>query len=271
MNKYLATDLDGTLLYPKVKDKYISEENSKIINTYFKNSTIIVSGRNSNFIKNVCKELDIAETFISCNGANIYLKGKKIFTSYLNNTLIKEIINYVTSNYQKYCFVFFDDNSNLYSLSEDNGRIEKIQQQAHKTYPKLAYNTIKDENLIFNLLNKNKTFIKMNITLEEDDRNAFNLFLMQKNYKLNYSFCNSSIEITSFNISKGNSLKRLTKIMNINDKDVMVIGDDKNDLSMFNHYENSFLVINENNKDIRNIPKHLLNKFSDIKTFIKEE
>ena len=59
--------------------------------------------------------------------------------------------------------------------------------------------------------------------------------------------------------------------MNINDKDVMVIGDDKNDLSMFKQYKNSFLVINKNNKDIHNIPKYLINKFSDIESFIKEE
>ena len=271
MNKYLATDLDGTLLYPKVKENYICKENFDIINKYFKNNTIIVSGRNSKFVSAICDELGINQTFIACNGASIYLNGKQIYTSYLDNKVLQEIIEYVKNTYKEYCFVFFDNFDNLYSLSESIKRIEEIQNHAFKTYPKLAYDTIKDSKIINNLLNKENTFIKVNIALNDKDKEKLYNYLIRKKYCLSYSLCNSSIEITSLNTTKGNSLKRLTKIMNIEDKDVMVIGDDKNDLSMFKEYENSFLVSNKDNLDIHNITKYVINKFSDIINHLKED
>ena len=68
MTKYLATDLDGTLFYPKLKSTYVSKENIEALKVFNKN-VIIVSGRNQLFAKKICKFLSINETFIACNGA----------------------------------------------------------------------------------------------------------------------------------------------------------------------------------------------------------
>ena len=46
--------------------------------------------------------------------------------------------------------------------------------------------------------------------------------------------------------------------MNINEKDVYVVGDDKNDVSMFKEYKNSFLIKTDNNADLCNHVKYVL-------------
>jgi Cof subfamily protein (haloacid dehalogenase superfamily) len=269
MKKYLATDLDGTLLFPKVATQYVCEENKFILNNYFKDRAIIVSGRDHCFVKKVCKELNIDETFVCCNGANIFLNGKCIYTEFLDNNVIKEIIDFVKEKYKEYCFVFFDIEGKIYSLSENKERIEKIQQESINRNNLLGYSTIKDDTLVEELLNKSNNIIKMNIAVE--NKEELHTLLVTKNYKFSYSLCKAALELTKENVNKGNSLKILTNAMNINDDNVIVVGDDKNDISMFENFRNSFIIAHDNNTDIQNKAKYVLEKFSDLKHYVKEE
>ena len=53
-------------------------------------------------------------------------------------------------------------------------------------------------------------------------------------------------------------------------KNVYVIGDDGNDLSMFNLYKNSFLVKNDTNKELEGKVKYSLDKFSQLKNYMED-
>ena len=69
MAKYIATDLDGTLLAPLDIQNLIPNANREIIKEF--DGTIICSGRNPSFIQGVCKELNLEENFVAFNGAVI--------------------------------------------------------------------------------------------------------------------------------------------------------------------------------------------------------
>lgn len=268
--KYLATDLDGTLLNPRLKYSYVCSANKKALKN-FNQRVIIISGRNQPFVKNVCKELKIKETFIACNGASIYLNGKEFVSLRLNKQIVLFIIEYVKSHFKDYKILLFDSFGRLYSLSNDNTLSIQVEQDFKKRLPKTAYITNKNINTINRLINKENEVTKLNITMNEKDKKALYEILLKKYPKLAYSLCESSLEVTPPTATKGEALIKLAKIMNLKPDDIFVIGDDNNDASMFDCFHYSFLVKSNRNEHLNNKVLHVLDHFKDIVNYIKED
>ena len=270
MKKYLATDLDGTLLYPRLKYTYVAKENINVINK-FDGNTIIVSGRNQSFVKKICKYLNIEETYIACNGACVSHKGKIILTQCIDTDLVNEIIDYVISNFDNYKIILFDTNGKLYSLSDNIEKVKQEEYEYNRQFPKISYKTNTNKSLIKKLLKQKQSIIKFTINLKDNKKIDLYNKLLEKNLPLSYAICKHALEITAKNVTKGDALNYLTNHMKLDSNDVYVIGDDKNDLSMFTNYKNSFLINHGDNLDLSNNVKYVLNKFKDITQYIKEE
>lgn len=270
MNKYLATDLDGTLLYPKLKYTYVSSENIKSLKI-FDGNVIIVSGRNQLFVKKICKQLGIEETYVSCNGAVVSYKGKEIFLKYIDTNILNKIINHVKNTYKQYKIILFDNKGNLYSICDDYNRSTKMEQDYLKKHPKIGYKTNKNMNKIQKLIEQKDSITKINVVLAEEQKLELYNYLKDNNYNISYVICKGSLEITAPNISKGQSLKFLTDYMQLNPNDVYVAGDDKNDISMFETYKHSFLINHQDNLYLTDKVMFVVDKFKDIAKHIKEE
>lgn len=270
MTKYIASDLDGTLLKPRMKDNYVCDKNKNIVSR-FSNSTILVSGRNAEFVENVCNELGIEKTYISLNGALIVYRGEKIFTYYLDNKIICEIIDFVKNRFKEYSIILLDDNNKFYSINDNNERVSLKEQNYTSQFPKLGYITIKDNNIITKLLNTKNSILKVNISLNDDDKYILYDYLVDLDLPLSYALCTHSLELTLKNVNKGNALKTLIQHMNISEKEIYVIGDDRNDVSMFNQFENSFLVSSETNESLKPLVKYVINSFDELDKYIKED
>ena len=270
MTKYLATDLDGTLIFPKLKYSFVCKQNKDTIKL-FKNNVIIVSGRNQPFIKKVCKEIGVPQTFVAANGASVYYNGKELFSYTLEKKNINKIIDYVQNNYKDYSIVIFDKNGKLFSLSDNVNSTIETEAYYRKNYPKTSYTTNKNINTIKKLLSKENSIIKVNIDTNPINKEKIYNYLLSQNFNFSYAPSSHCLEITALEANKGHSLLRLTEHMKINNNSVYVIGDDLNDVPMFELYKNSFLVSNDKNKSIHNKASHVLQKFTDLKEFIKEE
>jgi len=268
VNKYLATDLDGTLLHPKSQETYVCNDNTKIVNK-FNNRVIIISGRNPQFIIGICNELKLPHTFVACNGALIYENGKNIFTSTINGKIILDILEYIQKNFTNYYIILFDKNGALYSIFDNEKIVIEREEKAFKSYPKLSYKTNKNIDEINRLISNNE-IIKVNFIVAKEQQSLLLSYLETNYQKLSLAICSNSVEITNENVNKGLSLQRLTHHLNINDNDVYVIGDDGNDLSMFNLYKNSFLIKNDKNKFLENKVKQTLDTFSQLIEYMEE-
>ena len=168
MEKYLATDLDGTLLYPKSHETYVCKENTEVIKK-LNNRAIIISGRNPQFICGICDELQIPHTFVACNGAIIYKDGKPIFTSKIKGKNILNILNYVETNFSDYYIIFFNQNGLLYSIFDNEKIANEREERAFTNYPKLSYKTNKNRDEILSLINNNQ-MVKVNLVLKKDNQ-----------------------------------------------------------------------------------------------------
>ena len=78
MRKVLATDLDGTLFYPRRKISMIAKRNYRMLEGHFakQGKVVIVTGRNVPFSKKVAKKLKHDIDIIACSGSYVEAEGK---------------------------------------------------------------------------------------------------------------------------------------------------------------------------------------------------
>ncbi len=279
MCKVIATDLDGTLFYPKRTRRLISSKSVRFLRKFIDagNRVVCVTGRNIRANNLIIKRLKRPVDFIGCNSSFIVHDGKKIKDDYFNPNDINPVIEYLESHYKlravwlmseekeflsKYNFdtLFYYIGYNLWSFFQgvynDKFTISKtgfINEINHGKVYKIM--------VMFGLGEKNKERAKQaNKELREVFKDS-----------VEFSWSGEMIEITPKGCSKANGLKFYEEYFNINHSDIYVVGDSGNDISMFNEYkENSFCMAHAP-LSVSKYASHTLKKFKDLENYVMKK
>ena len=248
MYKLVAVDLDGTLLnsYGEVTE-YTKEVIKKVQQKGLK--FIIASGRPMDSIKSISKDIGADKYFIAGNGAIIYdtQKQKIIYEKYIPKQKVLEIAKICEQNnifyniyteknvitqYLKYNVLYYfkenlkkepDKKTNIMVV---NNMYEFIKNSEEMKCIKI---TICDESkIIFNSIIKKLKNIKDIEVLDVLHMSRKLIKQGTEDVAIEYFFT----EITSSEVDKINAIKNLIKILNIDIKDVIAIGDNINDKKM---------------------------------------
>ncbi len=225
MIKLIAIDLDDTLLN---KNKEITKENIDAINYAKENNikVVIASGRPFFRVLPILKELDLVydnEYSISYNGAYISnnTNNSIIKRSVLNNNdiniIIDEIIKYGLT------FTVYVDND-IYTEGISSKIINKP--------------VFKGINFINTPITKLRSFPYANKIIIADEDEKINIYVntIKENLKGKYNVLKSStdfLEFLTIDSNKGTALSELAKFLEIDSSMLMAIGDEENDLPMF--------------------------------------
>ncbi|MTI69196.1 MAG: HAD family phosphatase [Firmicutes bacterium] len=233
MYKLVVCDMDGTLLN---SEGVISNRNIKTLKNLIKNDiqVAIATGRIHPSASTFGKQIGIKTPLITCNGAVIkdldekeYFKNKVTFRDCL------EIFNECKKHDILLQFYTEDICYIEKSTSERNKFIEwckNLEGEKNVTYKEIdnAYEWLKE--------NKDTNIFKI-LMNTEDDKLRKNL--KNKFKKINSIECLSSwstnIEIMNKGVSKGQAVKRLAKMLNIKQDEIICFGDNENDLSMIEY------------------------------------
>lgn len=218
MNKLIFLDIDGTLL----RDNGSFNDNIKnIIESHHKknNKIVLTSARPRNKVKEICDRLNLNTYFISSNGAEIYNyeENKRVYI----NSISKSSMFYIYKLALKYNIqLILAINNKEYILNGELGdNRPKITESILKKYKVKQCMIISEDLLLL------KKFIKKFDVLD-DISFTLNIETLENN-KYWYSVVNK-------NVSKGNAGVILSNLININLKNTIAIGNDYNDISMFN-------------------------------------
>ena len=243
--KYLASDLDGTLFQ---HDKTIRKEDIEaIINFKEKGNKFIVStGRGLEGIKDGLKnypevEYDYA---IGCNGGVIINnKNEVIYESRISSDIAKLVFKELLKI--EGILIHFDD--------EELGlRCEVERHKIDKDMPiEFPFDTIIERKEL--LKRKNEYSMIALIVLNKDIEKAEeikDLLIEKVGDSLEVYRNQHYVDIGPKDCSKGNGIKKLFEFLDIDIKDISVIGDSYNDLSMFEITKNSY-TFNHAEKDVQ--------------------
>ncbi|NLY77485.1 MAG: HAD family phosphatase [Tissierellia bacterium] len=228
--KLIAIDMDGTLLNSQDK---ISERNRKaLLKAVNRGIHVVLStGRIYKSALYYYKHIGLKSPIIACNGAIISSsEGDIISENVLDIKSIKDIIQLAEESHMYYHFYDLDkfyykttkeEFSNYYGYYEKNYINQDIELVPFKNPMEvLDLNSSKYHKVVF------------------IDDNLDRLFGFREKLKSIRGIDTSkswhnNLEVMNENVSKGNAIKYLMDVLNIDSSKVIAIGDNENDVSMF--------------------------------------
>jgi Cof subfamily protein (haloacid dehalogenase superfamily) len=242
--KLIATDLDGTLLNSKHE---ISNENIEALKLASKYGTeiTIATGRTYADASTICKNAGICAHIISNNGSLVHSKdGKKLKSDTIDRKYIKEVLNWLYTN--EYFFEICTG-ENLFLLSTAKAILEDDFYKAKLRDSSLSIDALnKMLTLVFSqegvkLINNLDDIIDADLDYCSITAVSFNKDKLKKGREFFKNHDELSLivsheynfELVNINASKGNSLECLASYLKIPLKDVIAMGDNYNDISMF--------------------------------------
>jgi HAD-superfamily hydrolase, subfamily IIB len=238
MIKLIAMDLDGTLLNRK---RTISWDNLKALR-YAKSkgvTLVIASGRAFFDIRHLMREVDIDTHVIGTNGATIHtIGGQLIGADALDRANALQIVSDLVEQHY-YIGVYTDKNIYVPHEGTDWLYQELDRLHIHEDRSVGLQGATKDDFYRFfddvEEIERDGSDIFKIIVCSYDDAKLLKARRLYEE-KHRYSIVSSGIgnfEIMGSNVSKGNALYHLTSYLDIPLSEVMAIGDNYNDLSMF--------------------------------------
>lgn len=263
MSKIIATDLDGTFLYPKRKFFLVDKRYKKIINRY-PGEIVFATGRGDRFCRRINRLLDVKENYICFNGALVIRDGEIIFRHSLRKVALTHLYNYVLENYSGIHFYLFD-NKNRIVLSGNTSKYLMYKSYIKRIFRSGRYSEFFNisQKLTNSLLRDETSIYKAMIYVDKNLENIYYDLIKNFGEYFNFYLSLSSIEISPKGVSKGTALEFLIKEMGIDKSDVLVVGNDQNDLPLFEMFENSFAIRNSEGL-IKNKAKYVINDFAEI-------
>lgn len=240
MIKLVASDLDGTIIS---RDNTIFENNLKAISDINNKNInfVICTGKTYPIIKGLCSKFNASYGIFGNGNQIIDLKtGKEIYKKLLSPSEINSCID-IAKSHNLHVHIYTDNEIITEELKYMDLRNYKLQKD--KFYD-TSLRIITVKNLKEYLADKNIDVCKLIISSESDLSNIKNEILDKENlsittikkygeYKDNvinkeYEY----LDITPKNINKSTALSILGNYLNIDNSEIMAVGDNLNDLDM---------------------------------------
>lgn len=277
MGKLIATDLDGTLFYPKDRNELISKPNLFFLQSFIDDGgkVVIISGRSYKFCLKVIKKIGRPCQAISYNGACVYDGTKILFRHSIPNAEAKEIIDDIFKTYKNPGVFLMTEKGLFIHLVYKSWLIRKgfeLYYRAQKNYAEdLVIGEDKySEELETGQIYKIMIFFGLGKKKKQKASNANKIIRnVYENVECNWS--TNVIEITAKGCSKANSLKYLTEREKINPDDVYVVGDSGNDISMFKAFPEHSFCMGHSPETVRKHAKYTIDKFEYLSRYIYQK
>lgn len=252
MIKLIATDLDGTLFYPKRRIRLLIKKNIHFLQDYINdgNHVVLVTGRNFHIIHRIMKKVKTKLDMIACNGSVVYKDNCIKVENPMNHEEVKKMYEENLNNKDIISWIFMTDKNNMIVVPNRMNylvtfvyRIGMVLQLKYRGNYKFGKRHLKkmfeneDEKIykamcIFGLGKKGirKASLEMPKMLEK--------------YGDKFEICQSheSLELMNKGVNKASCLLEYIKEMDLNINEVAVVGDSGNDIPLFEVFPNSYVM-----------------------------
>lgn len=276
MIKLIATDLDGTLFYPKNRITGIPRCNKLFLRRFMDKGgkVVLVSGRNPKIVPRIERQLHHKVSLIGCNGGFNMDENKKIHDAIpLNRDKIVELFAYTHHVFGPWIWLFFDTSNVLYTNCSNVPKpIELAFRYGNYFRFYFAETLIKGDALFVDrLANHNCYKILICLGLKQDGKNKAEQAApaLKSRFSDYFEFAVSSnaIEITAKGVNKGTALKSYCLENNIDMDEVAVCGDSGNDLYMYELFKHTF-AMDHSPLHFKEQANHVIKRISDLKKYI---
>lgn len=279
MIKLIATDLDGTLFYPKRRVKGLCSSNREFLKKYLNDGgkLVLVTGRSAIIQPRVEKTLGHKVAILGCNGA-FFKEDDEMKISYpMDKELLLDLYSYCRIEFDFFNFMLFNETENTFVSGGERLTpfLVKVAKVVNGTNGFYKENLIPGEKIFLDAINNYDSFKLMPVVGFEKKSHikaeAIKLAIKTRYAnKFNVVASAGAIEITAPEADKGATLLKYCKMNNIKEDEVFVCGDSGNDLPMFEYFPHSFCM-SHSPTHIKSQANHVIDRISDLKKYLNDE
>lgn len=279
MIKIIATDLDGTLLYPKSLFHVVPRKNVKFVRKFVKNggTLVLISGRTDEIAKKLRKIFNCSIDMIACNGTLVLQDDSIICDNPIDFDILEEIYNDNLNNSEVMSWTAFTREDNMIIAPNKMGFFKTILYFVVLQFLRvnLGRMIISKKKLQKVIATRDRNIYKMMVVTgvkkqaKEDARILAEKFKEKYGDKVEVFWANNSVEIVKKGFNKADALKKLADMLKFNSNEIAVVGDSGNDVPLFQSFENSFVMKHSHN-EIKKEAKTVINGVWDLEKYINK-
>ena len=250
MIKVIATDLDGTLFYPKKRLRMVTKKNKEFLRRFAEQGgkVLISSSRSEQFYKKMREKLDFPFDFIGADGTFIIYNGKKIYDKTFDVPSLKRLIFDIREKYDPPLMLLSTRDSPLImtktKVSHWTNFVYFVYQAVQGVYHEPV---VRSDHFFYGAMESggaHKLMVLIGITKKKKKlAEQVTKDLARKYPEFEFMWLDQFIEITPKGCSKGAGVAFYLDYLGLNHDNVLVVGDSGNDVSMFEaFYENSYCM-----------------------------
>lgn len=231
MIKLIASDMDGTLLNSKGN---LPDDFDKVADKLINKGVVLVaaSGRQYYTLKNTFNNIKDDMVFLAENGAYVVYKNKELYSSIMMKEDIKKIVEVARTI--KGVDVVACGKKGAYIENTEEYFMKEIRKYYHKHQVVDDITEVDDEVI--------KVSLYDSIGSAENSNKVMSPLWGEK-YKVTVSG-KDWLDLVNKDTNKGNSLKVIQKLLNIDKQETMVFGDYFNDVEMLQEAYHSYAMMN---------------------------
>lgn len=279
MAKLIATDLDGTLFYPKKRVRMISHRSLKFLRKWIDegNKVALVSGRNQEYCEKVLRKIDRPVDIIGCNSSYIIHDGKMIKESFFDADRLAIILDEIKEKYHPKAIMIMTGDKNFISKRSITDAWYTLGYKFWYFFQGVYREKFFISDKKFDSAIKSGKVYKVMIMFGINKKAKLKALQANKEIRKAYSndleasWSEQMIELSPFDCSKASGLKYYANYLMINHSDVYVVGDSGNDISMFNEfYENSYCM-QRAPLSVSKYANHVIKHFWELEKYIAKK
>ncbi|MFA6796060.1 MAG: HAD family hydrolase [Bacilli bacterium] len=278
MIKLIATDLDGTLFYPKRRFTLLTKKNMKLLKDFSAagGKIVLVTGRSRRVASKVGKKLNINISVLGCNGAFFYEDNEYKYDKPIDQQLFMKVYMKMRKNFGIIGWLLLDDTDIMkVSTPVVSNVIILIARLLNRFNFAYREKYLIGEKPFLDAVSSGKCYKLMPVFGmgkggREKAKSAAIALEDLFGDQLDITIADVSLEITKKGTNKGNALRDYIKEKGISEDEVLVIGDADNDISMLSNFKHSF-AMNSGEKEAKRVAKYHIDYVSDIRDCVLDE
>lgn len=277
MIKLIATDLDGTLLYPKSHFFGVPKSNREFLRELdrYHVDIIFVSGRSPKILPLLDSIVGRKCKLLGCNGAYIYQDGKLWDNHPMDRKKLTSLFLEIYGKYGIFAYFLFDEHAPLYICFRDLPDSAIVALWVGNKFNGAYKEDIVhgEEKFLQKIQNSDNYKMMLSFGFGKDAKKRARMACLPVSSLFPDDFqvvaSNTALEITARDVDKGRGLVEYCKKNDIAPDEVLVVGDSGNDLAMFSCFPHSFAMSHAPDF-VKESANHVINRVSDLRTFLQD-
>lgn len=269
--RVIATDLDGTLFYPKRIFSMFTRDNKRFLRRFIEDGgrLVVVTSRGLPFMHKIPKMLGAPCDFICCNGAIVSVDGKIEKRQPFDPKKFKSLVDDLRSRYNPSLFLL---NTSQRGTVMTKSFTELFARFFYWFYEAVQgvyrEKTVCDDHVFYDEIEKGEGFKMMFFVGATKTKKLFAERLTAKLNEeypdFNFSWVEQFIEVAPKGCTKAEGVAFYLAKCAIPKDNVMVVGDSGNDIPMFDAFHANSYCMDHSPTSVKTHAAHVIARVSDL-------